>query len=312
MSLKNKIDQFELERNENQKRIEGLENQRNEFKNKIDQFELERNENHKRIEGLENQRNEFKNKIDQFELERNENQKRIEGLENQRNNLIKDLDELDKKLKNHTQSFNKIKSVIDTYNSDYWSSIEKGHDSNTLNKSFCYYCFSESVNVLGQNKVLKTKVFSCNNCGLIQSEFINKNYIDTYYHAGYKDSRKKDITNDYISFMKSRAKSQYKFIIDKSPMANKKNCKIIDIGSGIGELVNIFSDHGKTYAVENDPKMLNFLSSNSQANVIEEEMLFRKDYYNFFDLIAISHVFEHINNPLEYLYRLSLILKIMV
>ena len=42
MSLKNKIDQFELERNENQKRIEGLENQRNEFKNKIDQFELER------------------------------------------------------------------------------------------------------------------------------------------------------------------------------------------------------------------------------------------------------------------------------
>jgi SAM-dependent methyltransferase len=51
------------------------------------------------------------------------------------------------------------------------------------------------------------------------------------------------------------------------------------------------------------------MAENSKIKIIDGDLLFDNDNSKKFDLITMSHVFEHINNPIEYLFKLHHILS---
>jgi 2-polyprenyl-3-methyl-5-hydroxy-6-metoxy-1,4-benzoquinol methylase len=170
-------------------------------------------------------------------------------------------------------------------------------------------CYSHNTTTLGQNTDFTTDIYKCNDCGFIQNDFVSNIYLKNYYAKKYREIRKETITDKYLEFMTFRAKSQKDFIL-KNIDKNKKLNNILDIGAGSGKLIEQFiSNNVNTFAVESDEVMIKYISNNTNVNIIDFDNLFIQENYEKFDLIMMSHVFEHINNPIEYLYKLHKIIK---
>jgi SAM-dependent methyltransferase len=162
--------------------------------------------------------------------------------------------------------------------------------------------------LVGQNLDFNTEIFVCGNCGLIQNDFISKAYLDDYYHHRYRQQRKEEITENYIKFMHRRGASQYDFILEHLPEEAQLGT-VLDIGASAGKLLEMFPPSSRVFAVESDAAMVAHMGKNPAITVLEDDILFSKENHGAFDMIAMSHVFEHINNPLEYLYQLHKILS---
>lgn len=172
----------------------------------------------------------------------------------------------------------------------------------------CYLCLSGNTVEVGRNLDFDTEIYVCGNCGLIQNDFMAKAYLDDYYHHRYRQQRKETITDNYLNFMHKRGVSQHQFIMEHLPKGVLPR-RVLDIGASAGKLLEMFLPASRLFASESDPTMLAHIKKNSSITILEDEVLFSKENHGAFDLIAMSHVFEHINNPLEYLYQLHKILS---
>jgi SAM-dependent methyltransferase len=171
----------------------------------------------------------------------------------------------------------------------------------------CYLCFSTNNHYVGKNLDFETNIYACDDCGLIQNDFVSRRYLDHYYHHKYRQTRREGISNSYLDFMSQRADSQYAFITRYLPEDQSLQA-VIDIGAGAGKLIEVFYPGSTLFAVESDQAMIAHLSKNANICVLSESALFEEGHVGKFDLITMSHVFEHINNPIEYLYQLHKIL----
>jgi 2-polyprenyl-3-methyl-5-hydroxy-6-metoxy-1,4-benzoquinol methylase len=109
--------------------------------------------------------------------------------------------------------------------------------------------------------------------------------------------------------MTDRAQSQREFI---GLMPMHFNAAVLDIGAGAGKLLEQFLLEGiSLFAVESDPSMLIHLSNNPEIQVFTSDALFLNDPRNHdrFDLVTLSHVFEHLNDPITYLNKLASVIK---
>jgi len=164
----------------------------------------------------------------------------------------------------------------------------------------CYNCQSENSLKIGVLPDFDNDIFKCNDCGLIQSDLVTDPYLKNYYMKKYRNIRNETITEDYISFMKQRALSQKEFI--KSYCTVPPDSKIIDIGAAVGELLLSFQDECKElYATECDIKMKLHLDKIEKIQLLSNPDMFNKNYIRYFNFVFMSHVFEHLNDPLEYL-----------
>lgn len=172
----------------------------------------------------------------------------------------------------------------------------------------CYLCFSENSGRIGMNADFNTDIFICNDCGLIQNNFVSHFYLGDYYHKRYRETRREAISDKYLQFMSLRAYSQHEFIAKSLPDVDRLG-GILDIGASAGKLLGTFKGQAVLHAVESDPDMVRYLEGLGTVSVLDESVVFSREFRSSFDLVTLSHVFEHINNPLEYLYRLSTILS---
>jgi 2-polyprenyl-3-methyl-5-hydroxy-6-metoxy-1,4-benzoquinol methylase len=172
----------------------------------------------------------------------------------------------------------------------------------------CYLCFSDKTHFIGNNLDFETNIYICIDCGLIQNDFVSSAYLDQYYHIKYRQIRKESITENYLNFMSLRAESQYKFI-SNNLRADKCINNVIDIGASAGKLLEKFEVSGNIFAVESDQAMIEYMAKNSKIKIIDNKLLFDNENLKNFDMITMSHVFEHINNPIMYLYNLHKILS---
>lgn len=184
-------------------------------------------------------------------------------------------------------------------------------DLNFLNKNrpVCYNCFSSNTHKIDRNKHFDTDIFSCFDCGLIQSQFVVFDYVNNYYRRDYRTFRKDLRINDsYINYMKKRADSQFNYIKENVHNINGFS-NTLDIGAGTGMLANKFQKIAKAHATEWDINMANWIRNNLNVEILDENYLIDKTNNEKFDIVTLSHVFEHINNPLEFLYKVSKIIK---
>lgn len=131
------------------------------------------------------------------------------------------------------------------------------------------------------------KVFHCNKCNLY---FLNEKpteiELKEFYQAGYySNSWLKNIIKAKFRF--SRSISQYIFIKNKCDHIGKE---ILEVGAGDGLLLSLFKKNHNLTGIEYNSKYKLKAQDKYSIKFIEED--FNK-INGKFDLIIMSHVFEH-------------------
>lgn len=202
-------------------------------------------------------------------------------------------------------------------------------------KYFCDLCGSEDSSFYFSNfdRMLKIKgdysIYKCKKCGLLSifpsptREELNPHYNPNKYSVlkGTKTEKKMRIAYNLFQLIYYNVTMLYpNSYIFNSILNNtigsffrtveyKDNGRILDIGCGIGYFLLVTKYLGmKSYGVE-PGDFDHSLSSHHNLDIFNGTLLEAKYDSNFFDVITINHVLEHVNNPSEYLAEMYRILK---
>lgn len=90
---------------------------------------------------------------------------------------------------------------------------------------------------------------------------------------------------------------------------NNKNLKILDIGSGTGDDLNIINKYGNTFVIDINQEALDLIPNNliHEKKVGDITNISYPD--NYFDLVLIFDVLEHIENDQKALEEIKRVLK---
>ena len=138
----------------------------------------------------------------------------------------------------------------------------------------------------------KPTLYKCEKCNLIFSEYINSNLEDAY--SNVEDER-------YIQQIPYKEKN-FELLFSKISSFINKNHKVLEIGSYYGILGSIIKPHVKNYTgVELSRHASEYSKKNYNLNVINESLdkFLRKNI--LFDVIIMSDVIEHLDNPFNVL-----------
>jgi methionine biosynthesis protein MetW len=180
----------------------------------------------------------------------------------------------------------------------------------------CNLCESDDSTILfnGRDRVHKKDglftVVKCNNCGLIYTNPRPKQtIISEYYPEVYWDIKENEEVNFENKLKKVVHKSINK-IYYQMKIPSQYSGKVLDIGCGDGKLLSNLKNTGwETYGVEISDLAVEFARKKYGLNIFEgvaEDAMFEDE---FFDVIILSHVLEHLPDPKATLKEINRILK---
>jgi 2-polyprenyl-3-methyl-5-hydroxy-6-metoxy-1,4-benzoquinol methylase len=88
-----------------------------------------------------------------------------------------------------------------------------------------------------------------------------------------------------------------------------ENIRILDFGCGVGNNLEMLSNFGIVYAFDKKKSILNLLKKNFYTNKKIKFIKKLNNYKNYFDLIVVTDVIEHIENDEKILSFLTKLLK---
>ena len=153
------------------------------------------------------------------------------------------------------------------------------------------------------------KILICNFCKLKQSDYLPNNkklqsfYNDINTRLLFDYSKKTNLEKYYKEF-----DSYMKFIINKSKLSTKDHLNMIDIGAGNGTTLLQIRDltNWNSTGIEPDStkcEVLNFFKLNIINDIFQNISDNLKNHH--YDLITISQVLEHVENPLFFLKEIN-------
>lgn len=175
----------------------------------------------------------------------------------------------------------------------------------------CVLCGNTSFQVI-TNKLRYTiprKVVKCDKCTLISLENPTENVIDysgpdyrkLYSPVVDKFLSPKEFFDLVVPFQKSKIERVKKLL---NPTAN-----VLEIGSSTGHFLYLIKDKvSKVVGIELDPRHAMFARDNCKIDVYEKPIE-NVDFKEKFDVIFMFQVFEHIQNPIEFLTACKKYLK---
>lgn len=155
----------------------------------------------------------------------------------------------------------------------------------------------------------KFKISQCNECGFV---FLNpqpeKEKLEPYYdspdYISHSGTEKGIINKIYKKVKKITIKRKLKIVCRYSV-----GRKILDIGCGSGELLNIFKENKwQTMGVETNEKARNYAIKKYGLQVIDETEV-EKIQDRSFDVICLWHVLEHVPELQKRMNELKRLLK---
>ena len=191
------------------------------------------------------------------------------------------------------------------------SFIFRGNDYSELFKNFdlkkhtkCICCNSKNLEVWSCSDGFTSNI--CNDCNFIfMNPQLDKNGLKEFYENYIGETR----LNNEIK-MKQRS-TQYKLdIIALLKFVNKG--KILDIGCSGGYFLKNIPDNFQKYGTELDPVAYEIAKENLNLN---EKKLYLGDVLNcnfqdnFFDIITMRGVIEHVSDPVKTIKKVSELLK---
>jgi 2-polyprenyl-3-methyl-5-hydroxy-6-metoxy-1,4-benzoquinol methylase len=165
----------------------------------------------------------------------------------------------------------------------------------------CPICGSASTGMLFQ------KHCKCKNCGLIFFEYtLNVTDLVKIYEEKYFGGK---VYRDYIQEKPFRKKLFLeKLNLIKTYMP--PNGKVLDVGCATGFFLEVMRELGyETYGVEVTEYASNYARNVLKLNVITGGLLSARYPDDFFDIITMFDVLEHLPNPIETLTECSRIIK---
>ena len=176
--------------------------------------------------------------------------------------------------------------------------------------SQCISCGGTNFKYYAENKTLKVPIHICQNCKLhvagesqkqlddILKKFYEKDYWDITRNEGLDDSH----SNHYSVGRKRIFLSQIKYV--KKFLT--KNSKVLEIGSGHGEtLIELEKLNFQTTGIEPDLKNVEHLRKILKKSKIIQSNIENLDIDEKFDFIWMSHVFEHLSDPISFLNNIK-------
>ena len=168
--------------------------------------------------------------------------------------------------------------------------------------SKCISCDGGNLKYYDENKTLKLPIHICQDCGLhITGEDQNEldMVVEELYETDFWDSDRQNLFDDHSdSYSLGRRRlfiSQIKYL---SSIISKSS-KILEIGSGHGETITELEKlQYNVTGVEPDIKNVEFLKNQLNSRIIQSNIESLK-LDEKFDLIWMSHVFEHLSNPIK-------------
>ncbi len=153
------------------------------------------------------------------------------------------------------------------------------------------------VQKLGPNQH-QIRMLICKNCGLVfqNPQPDSKTLADIYSYA----FRAKSPSEKYFRIIYPDAKEKIQWL--KNYLPSTKRCKVLDIGSAAGILLNMFKkNQWDTFGIEPSLSFAEYSRSKYELKV--KTGLFQEAIFPGinFDLVVISHVLEHISDPINFL-----------
>jgi len=175
-------------------------------------------------------------------------------------------------------------------------------------------CGGTNFKFYSHNKSLDLPMYICQTCHLYvtgESSTETEAKISNYYDGEFWDNARKEGLNDDYSDSYSRGRvrlwsSQFKYC----KKYIKSNSKILEIGSGHGEAIKQFDMLGfQVTGIEPDNKNVENIRKTLNHSTIINDKAETFHLESEFDLIWISHVFEHLTKPIEFLQNIKKNLK---
>ena len=155
-------------------------------------------------------------------------------------------------------------------------------------------------------------LYKCNNCKFVfvnpmPSEEILKEFNETYFnsaHGGFNLSKTAE------AFFSGISKIRYNYLKKYLLKNNINNCvNILEIGPGKGFFAENYLNHNKShnyYVIESDQTCYDSLLKIG-TNILDKDSYINTNLQ--FDVVIISHVLEHVSDPIEFLKLMTLKLR---
>ena len=139
---------------------------------------------------------------------------------------------------------------------------------------------------------LKPTLLKCKKCDLIFSEYTDVDFENAYSHV---------VDKSYIKQIEFKTRT-FELFFSKIKQHLNQNSDVLEIGSYYGVLGNIIKLHVKNYTgLESSKHAVNYSKKNFNLNAINQSLeKFLKNGFQF-DVIIMTDVIEHLNNPFEIL-----------
>ena len=118
------------------------------------------------------------------------------------------------------------------------------------------------------------------------------------------DNKLRDLTKEKEFKIKNWYGDTIKYVNSKNPG------KILDVGCGLGFFLFSINEAWERHALEVSEEAINFIKENDKKIIINKGTIeINTLEENLFDVIFFYHVFEHLENPIESLDKISKLLK---
>lgn len=123
--------------------------------------------------------------------------------------------------------------------------------------------------------------------------------LAAFYSGAYSDERESHVGEPYFEVMRRRAAAQRRMIGQHLALSA---AHVLDYGCGYGMLLDALQNAGaQTEGFEHDPRCVNFAAERGHQLAPEDPLNAREP--GEWDLICLSHVLEHLPEPVTFLER---------
>ena len=157
------------------------------------------------------------------------------------------------------------------------------------------------------------EILRCRDCQavFVSNIQVNSGYYSQYYPNNYYDSVLSHGFLNYLVRLMARVsiKAKEKAILKQLRVTKNQKLKILDIGCGNGEFLQ-YLDNNKfeKYGIEINPQGYH-MCENKGIRMFDKDLKDLNVESNFFDVVTLWHVLEHLEKPRELLIAAKKVLK---